>query len=112
MKNKQQLEMKKEAEVEVEKFSNVFLFVLLKVLIVLSIGQNLMIIFIFYHKFLLNKNVFFFFNSLNKETREVTFLLMKIFHTWYDSLQWKMSISQTYHFCIETISSYNFNLKN
>ena len=47
--NKYQQEMKKEAEVET--FSNGSLFVLLKVLIVISIGQNLMIIFIFYHKF-------------------------------------------------------------
>ena len=63
--NKYQQEMKKEAEVET--FSNCSLFVLLKVLIVSSIGQNLMIIFIFYHKFLLNKNVFLFHQFSKRE---------------------------------------------
>ena len=47
--NKYQQEMKKEAEVET--FSNGFLFLLLKVMIVSSIGKSLMIIFVFYHKF-------------------------------------------------------------
>ena len=97
--NKYQQEMKKEAEVET--FSNSSLFVLLKVLIVSSIRQNLMIIFIFYHKFQLNKNVFCFFHQISKRRDQggnylvTTTLKMSISYTYIHRLH-------THYFCTES----------
>ena len=92
--NKYQQEMKKEAEVQT--FSNDFLFVLLKVLIVSNIGQNLMINFslikMFFfllqfskignqkENFLVNGNISYVLHPSTSKTKNICFTHL---HTWF-----------------------------